>query len=133
MGIKSFQTEYNMLPKAAIPTPDEKILQRTRGRILLALLGKEHNLNPYDIVFFEPPVARGKQHGLYYDENNEPVLVDPWGEPYYFVMDLNNDGKVPNRDSRPNEPRELPTTVIVFSSGPDRDPNTWKDNITTWR
>ena len=132
-SIKSFQTEYNQWPVDDLAKNDESKLMRTRGSVLQTLFAKNEKNNPNKIVFFEPPIAKDQKRGLYYTDKDEPVLTDAWGEPYYFVIDLNNDDKVPNPDPRPNEPRELPTTVIVFSSGPDRDPNTWKDNVTSWR
>lgn len=97
-----------------------------------ALLGKNLEVNPRDIAFIDLPEARDKKRGLYFEERGTPVLVDQWGEPLYFVIDLNGDGKIPNPDPRLDEPREFATDIIVFSAGPDRDPATWKDNITSW-
>ncbi len=132
IGMKSYQTEYNRLPLEAFPTKDDRSLHRTSGTILKVLLGKEATINPRAIPFIDPPEARDKMRGLYYDDKGTPVLVDQWGEPFYFVIDLNNDGKITNPDPRPDQPRELVTDIMVFSAGPDRDPNTWKDNITSW-
>ncbi len=62
------------------------------------------------------------------------MLVDPWGEPYYYVMDLNRDGKIPNPDPRDNKANPfIETSVIMMSAGPDHDPNTWDDNVLSWK
>jgi hypothetical protein len=132
IAIISFQTEYNQLPARAIGALSEGDPSRSRGEILNALLGKSPEINPRGIKFIDPPEARDRKRGLYDDDKGSPVLVDQWGEPFYFVLDLNNDHSIPNPDPRPDQPRELATDMIVFSAGPDRDPNTWKDNVTSW-
>ena len=59
------------------------------------------------------------------------AYVDAWGEEFYIRFDTDNDERIetPNTGSQTKlifEPH------VIYSSGPDRDPTTWKDNITTW-
>ena len=133
IALKVYRTEYNRFPVEALSSGDEHQLQRMQGKILRVLLGEDETLNPRKIVFFDPPLAKDRKRGLYRDEKGEPFFVDSWGEPFYFMFDINGEGKIPNPDPRPDEPRELGTTVIGFSAGPDRDPDTWKDNVASWR
>ncbi|MES2597558.1 MAG: hypothetical protein V4662_19580 [Verrucomicrobiota bacterium] len=71
----------------------------------------------------------------------EVRIVDYWGEEFYLVIDTNNDGGVANPEDVSNRgwftrrevPSIIPRTVIVYSAGPDRDPQTWYDNVCSWR
>mgnify|MGYP000947957304 CR=1 FL=1 len=136
-ALKAYQTEYNRLPLETLDNKDAPQLQRSRGIVLRALTMDKltedaAKLNPRVIKFYEPPLSKNQKGGLYYDDKGEPVLVDAWGEPFYFMLELNGNGVLPNPDPDPKEPRELSTRIIIFSSGPDRDPTTWKDNIKSW-
>jgi hypothetical protein len=134
VGLKQYQTEYNHLPTEAFGEAPEEVSQPTRGAILNALMAKDPKINPQNISFYDPPIAKDKKAGLYYDEHNSPVMVDIWGTSYYLILDVNGDGTVPNPDPRDNKKNPfLETTTIMFSAGPDRDPNTWNDNIASWK
>ena len=134
IGIKTFQLEYNHLPVAPPAPADETTWQRSQGAILNMLMGKDPKANPLKISFFDPPAAKNKGLGLYDDESKGPVLTDAWGDPFYYVMDLNGDGKIPNPDPRSNKANPfINQTVIMISAGPDHDPNTWDDNVLSWR
>lgn len=132
IGIKGYQIEYEQLPAFAFTLQDEHVLQRTRGAILRVLSAEDVKNNPRKIAFIELWKAKDKKNGLYIDDSGSPVFVDPWGEAYYIMVDLDADGKIPNPDTRSGQPKELATSLIMFSSGPDRDPKTWEDNITSW-
>lgn len=103
-------------------------------------------LNPREIKYAEFPTARNRKRGLWQD-GEEWVLIDFWGEPYYIILDTNDDLEIANpefgaRASDPKQadfdlkhpqPKMLPLTTAIYSSGPDRDPKTWNDNICSWR
>ena len=91
-------------------------------------------------------MAKNQELGLWLD-GSDWVLTDRWGEPYYIVLDTNRDGTLTNPEfgaavldtnyakrveSEP-PPAELKDIVAIYSSGADRDPKTWHDNITSWR
>lgn len=70
------------------------------------------------------------------------AMHDIWGSCYFLMLDMNGDGQVKNPERLPGavpNPRAkplgefLPMRKAIFSAGPDRDPNTWADNITSWR
>jgi hypothetical protein len=137
LGLKTYETEYNRLPLEALTSSDQRAWQRARGSILDVLRprnGERSTSNPLGINFYDPPLAREKRRGLYFDDQNAPILVDPWGEPYYFIIAFGDDGKVPNPDPRDNEKHPfLNTSIIMFSAGPDGNPNTWDDNVLSWK
>ena len=146
MAILSYQVDYNHLPIPETVSHDTDLTLRSRGLLLPALLGREASpLNPKAIKFFDGPFDSDSGNGLW-QTGGEWILRDRWGEPYYIVFDANGDGKIANpeftTDSSRSEEAEkrsnslLPPTfsdaVIIYSSGPDRDPKTWKDNIGSW-
>lgn len=85
-------------------------------------------------------------------DHDEWVLNDFWGEPYYVIFDTNKDKKIinPEHESAKIRPdrarqdnREPPPPVLelsvppidpwfIYSSGPDRDAQTWDDNVIAW-
>lgn len=134
VGFKQFQAEYNDAPMEALSDAREEVPQQARGALLQVLRGKEPKVNPRNISFWDPPLAKDKKAGLCQDEHGVPVFIDPWGTPYQVVIDLNGDGKVPNPD--PRDKKEHPfieSPIILFSAGPDRDINTWEDNVLSWK
>lgn len=143
----TYKDEYNRFP---VPDSDSRSLDlsiRSRGQMLLALIGAEATeLNPHGIQFLELPMAKNRELGLWLD-GSDWVLTDRWGEPYYIVLDTNRDGTLTNPEfgadvldskyakrveSEP-PPAELKDIVAIYSAGADRDPETWHDNITSWR
>lgn len=138
MGLKAFRTEYNRFPVEALTSTDPKVPSITRGKIMTTLHPDQQadpsESNPRRINFFDSPPAKNKMNGLYVDERNEPVLVDPWGTPYRFNFDQSGKGTVPNPDPRENKKHPfIETDVIMYSAGPDRNPDTWEDNILSWK
>jgi type II secretory pathway pseudopilin PulG len=151
LAIISFQVEYNRYPisTSALSGPD--ISMRSRGPMLPMLIGDETiplnapTSNPKEIKFIDLSKAHNRRSGTWQD-GSEWVLSDPWGEPYYIVMDTSGDGKIANPEfgadqsdaeyakrCRVNPPTAtLPLKVLIYSSGPDRDSKTWNDNICSW-
>ncbi len=139
LGIKNYQVEYNRYPVRAGSTSEEPVALSEGSTLLKVLLGKnEDKLNPREIVYIEPPIAKGGTGGLTGTEGNY-ALVDSWGEPYQVIMDTNYDNKIGNPDSRNEDPGvsdgappNLPIGVAVYSHGEDKKPRT-KDDIVSWR
>ncbi len=147
IAIQSYILEYNGFPVPGSDSLNTDVSSRSRGPMLSALNGvKTSALNPRAIMFIEFPMGRDRKYGIWQD-GTEWVLSDSWGEPYYFVLDTKKDDKIANPEfgadqSDPayakrcqNNPPlpELKSQVIIYSSGPDRDPKTWHDNICSWR
>jgi len=147
VAITSYEVDYEHFP---IPDSESNALDatiRSRGPILTALMGNEATpLNPRGIKFIDLPLAKNRKFGLWQD-GREWVLSDLWGEPYYIILDTNGDLAIANPEfgaeiSDPRhaefyqkhpQPETLPLRVAIYSSGPDRDPKTWKDNVWSWR
>jgi general secretion pathway protein G len=86
-AVKSYALEYGRLPES--------------GEVVPALTGE----NPKQIVFFEAKPAKNGKNGLDGDE-----MLDPWGNPYTFLLDDDYDNKV----------NGILTTVIVESQGDEK-------------
>lgn len=147
IALMSYKSDYKRLPLPATSAPDLDLSLRSRGPMLPALLGEEAGgLNPKKIKFIDLPTAKNSKFGLLKD-GEEWVLNDTWGEPYFLVLDTNSDGKVANPEYGADQsdpgyaklyknravPPELPVETLIYSSGPDRDPRTWKDNVCSWQ
>ncbi len=140
-----FKMEYACYPVSSSETQ----LLRTEGALLLSLLGQDKESNPRGIKFIDLPIARGGKYGLTgVKEKDKTIpstttLTDLWGEKYYLLIDADGDNRIPNPELRPDAifkgrgkdraPEFLNSSTIIFSSGPDRDPKTWDDNICSWR
>ncbi len=122
MAVKNYQVEFNRYPGG-----EGEI--ECAGSLLRVLLGvNADGLNPRQIIFMEPPMARGGKGGL---TGTPPALTlrDVWGQPYRLSMDTDGDGKVTD----PEHPGMwLAHPVIVWSAGDDGNPATWADNIKSW-
>jgi hypothetical protein len=146
LAIETYELEFNCLPAPPLGLDMQNFVARSRGPFLASLLGKEGMPDNYQIKFINPPPAINHSSGLWKD-GTERVLSDPWGEPYYIVIDTNKDDQIANPEfdagqSSPEYtkhqrsdpgPAMLPLKSLVYSSGPDRDPKTWQDNICSWR
>ncbi|MCB1278837.1 hypothetical protein [Prosthecobacter sp.] len=153
MAIISFQVDWNRYPILTSALSGEDISMRSRGPMLPMLIGDETkpliplpSSSPKDIRYIDLPKAHDHKFGTWQD-GGEWVLSDPWGEPYFIVLDTNNDNQVANPEfgadqSHPDyakrcqanpPPQTLSLEVIIYSAGPDRDPKTWHDNICSWR
>ena len=135
-GLGHFHVEYRAFPVPPGAPTDKDLEARSRGALLAALLGDNHR----KIKFVDFPEAGVRRYGLS-QENQEWKLTDHWGEPFYLILDTNSDGEVPNPEASADaewlkkqpQPATLTTPNAVYSSGPDRDPKTWQDNVTSWR
>lgn len=142
-----YEADFHSFPIQENGKSAEDAVTRSRGILLQVLQGENISmLNPSEVKYSEFPTAKEHQLGLW-QEGTERVLSDPWGEPFYIILDTNKDDQVPNPEfgastSDPKQaefdrkyppPEKLPLTMAIYSAGPDRDPKTWKDNVCSWR
>ena len=132
VGISAFEIDSAHFPIPESDWHDPDVSLRSRGLIVPALLGQDGTLNPKDIKFIDFPNAVAHKNGLWQD-GAEWVLSDRWGEPFYIVLDTNGNGVTGNPEVKEEHLSEiLPQRVLIYSSGPDRDPKTWEDNVCSW-
>lgn len=130
LAVKAYQAEYSKLPTAAVPEEkDEQQVVEARGVIIDTLTGKDHDKNPRQIPFFEPPTPRAGKGGGVTNAQGELEIHDLFGNVYRMHFDWNGDGLVPD----PEHPgATISEPVIIYSAGPDGDYDTWKDNVKSW-
>lgn len=146
-AILSYETDYGHYPIPDFDSNGLDVTVRSRGPMVPALLGmKGSSLNPKEIKLIDFPAAKDRKDGLWQD-GAEWVISDLWGEPYYILLDIDKDGLIANPEFGPvtsdpkqaefhekfPSPEKLPLNVAIYSSGPDRDPKTWRDNVCSWR
>ncbi len=102
------------------------------------------NLNSRQIKFVDLPFAKNGLFGIVDPSggsgNSAPLqLVDTWGQPYTMQFDSNYDNRVENPDVgnidmviSSKAPQYLSATSLMYSTGPDKIPQT-KDDIASWR
>ena len=131
-SIKGYYIEYSRYPVPEGFAGDETVPLRTDSFLAKVLSGQDTEHNPRHISFLPElkTLERGQGPGLL-AKGNELWIVDKWGEPLYVIMDANFDGTIANPNPLSTTIR-LNTGALVFSSGPDKDPNTWEDNIMSW-
>ncbi len=130
--IKSYYAEYSRYPMKTDGGATETTALRSDTTIIPALLGTDPELNPRTLRFLPElkQVEKGGANGLIADGEDVSV-VDPWGEELYIMMDMDGDGKIENPDSGAGT-TTLYQDILVYSAGPDKDPQTWEDNIMSW-
>lgn len=141
VAINNYITEYNRLPQQG--STESPVMTDQSSNLISVLMGEDsasgqNSLNPRGIVFLNANMAKNNRGGLV-DNGNQLSLIDNWGNPYYVLMDGNNDNKVRNPDVENQDqnissgaPPQLRTRVAVYSFGPDGKEAT-KDDIVSWR
>jgi prepilin-type N-terminal cleavage/methylation domain-containing protein len=145
-AVEQFYTEYSVLPDVGTGSP----LKTDSGdgvKLLNILVGQESGTqpkNPRKIRFFSAKEAKGTgtkaRDGLIYESSDNTIsaFVDPWGEPYYIVMDNEPDNKgydellefTPKDNSRVTVRGR---SVAVFSLGVDKNSKSnAKTLVKTW-
>jgi hypothetical protein len=145
-ALSSYEAEYHAFP-ILTGKNDIDTQFRSRGSLITELFPLEvSEMNFKKIHFIDLPMARNRKFGLWQD-GSEWVISDVWGEPFHIILDTNENNVITNPEfgadqSNPDYAKNyqnyppsatLPATVIIYSSGPDRDPKTWHDNICSWR
>jgi hypothetical protein len=127
-GLKAYRKEYGHFPPLPLSGPEPGTPVRSRGPLLAALLGKDPEHNPRSITFLKLHAACDHKDG-YDEKDGESFCYDPWGEPYYVLLDDSGAHKIPD----PSHPGQyVNDSILIYSSGPDNNPDTWQDNITNW-
>ena len=127
-AVDNFEAEYNYLPfngGGQAPTRDtDDAPIRSDEDIVAVLAGVEDELNFKQIAFFEYREPKSGTNRTNYkngmavdDQAGTALLYDPWGEPYYIVMDYDLDGRVDNPLDRSEE---ISTKCAIYSLGKDK-------------
>lgn len=141
-GLNNYQVEYGKWPQDPALALSEIAPAKARGSLLMQLLGD----NPRGVPFLDDGLAQPGQPGLVMEvpgDRQSAALHDPWGGYLYVVVDAEGGSRVANPEqladaipdlkSLERPPEFIPRKIAVFSAGPDGAPDTWSDNIRSWR
>ena len=121
-AISNYFNEYGKYPVARGGASAREGEIETAGTFLAILMGTDagKKFNPRKIAFLEPKEAKEGFNGVTYAGTNPDSLTDPWGNPYWVIMDANYDRKVKNPDElNEGNSQWVNAGSIVWSTGPD--------------
>jgi prepilin-type N-terminal cleavage/methylation domain-containing protein len=149
-AVNNFYNEYGYLPYDDPDGKDTDIVVRTDNEkgtnFIKVLLGKETTDSPLNTkaISFLNNIKEGQgsatkgRDGIIYENNDPKVIFDPWGGPYYVIMNTDYDDKIEKENITPKEGNKKDLNarnVAVWSNGADGvPPNTGKsaDDVVTW-
>lgn len=140
----NFRVEYDRWPRSLDIEGSESPMELS-STALATLLNfpspEAESDNSRRIIFWDLRKYQNRVGGVLMEDGIPSKFLDPWGSPFLMSIDANGDGKILNPEAAAPErmrfdkeaPNELPVPVLIFSAGPDKDPDTWEDNIASWR
>ena len=143
-AVEQFYVEYAALPQssstASAGAGDIEVKTDSDGvPILRALTGEDTAQNPRGIRFLSVKQAKGTgatyKDGAQYSGSSIVGIRDPWGQPFYLVIDANYDGKIdfPAGSPLPSVPATINgRRVVVYSNGTDGGAASTKTFVKTW-
>lgn len=142
-AVNNFYTEYGTMP--ADPVPTGKVDTKTGAGLamLKVLLGTSDAaslaLNPRSIKFLSVKEGKANKNGLIYTGTGSTQsvsgLYDPWGGPYFVVLDDNYDEIVEASPSAGGSTTLNGRRVVAWSNGADGTSGTGGkagDDVKTW-
>ena len=99
-AVNYFFSEYSCMPKELTDDPTTPLNTKNDIEFLNVLLGlTETGTNPLNtraIKFLSVREGKARKNGLIYNTTGDKVvgLFDPWGGPYYVMLDGNFDEKI---------------------------------------
>jgi prepilin-type N-terminal cleavage/methylation domain-containing protein len=144
-AVEHFYSEYNLLPDPADGATEDNgaspyVTDSGNGVTLLDILaGFEDVQNGRKLRFLGVKESdNGKRGGIVYNGTGDKVvgLFDPWGQPYYIVLDYDYDGRLElniSLDGSTYAPKLNNKNVAVYSLGTETPSDAKrKDLIKTW-
>lgn len=134
--VMKYRMEYNRWPPLTpAVAPDVYRTDKNWVDIMSPAPGSARSVANFNqIVFFE---ASG---GALQTDPAKPHLgafVDPWGNPFWYRVDVDGDESIPNPDANGGE--AIKASVVAWSTGEDggasgenEDPKKWADNLKSW-
>ncbi|MBL9114078.1 MAG: type II secretion system protein [Verrucomicrobiaceae bacterium] len=139
VGISMFTMERSRVPVPPGFQSEEPFPLHEGSPVLAVLLGENrYGLNASETVYISPKPGSNGAGGLVGNTGSYGYM-DPWGQPYYLVVDASYNERVPNPDKKNSHEAissraadELFGRSAAMSSGPDKRLFT-KDDIVSWR
>ena len=142
-AVNNFYNEYGILPKELNDDPAVPLNTKTDVEFLNVLLGLQETSNPElnyrKIRFLSVKEGKNKKNGLIYSSSGTSVtgLFDPWGGPYYVMLDGNYDEIIKVKPAAATTETTLRgRRVAVWSNGADcvnGIGGKTNDDVITWK
>ncbi|HWB06356.1 MAG TPA: hypothetical protein VG796_25255 [Verrucomicrobiales bacterium] len=140
-ALQQYMLEYDHLPESASASKGVDCMTDTGNEegVMAILKGRDKLKNPKGFDFMADLKNAKAEGGKHLDgittEGEMVAFYDPWGQPYQISLDLDGDGKLtdPSAGKSTNGALEISKKVIVWSYGPDGKPDTWEDNLCSWK
>ena len=142
-AVTNFYDEYQTMPKDISDDPAVPLNTKTDLEFLHVLLALPETSNPElnfkKIKFLKVSDGKNKKNGLIYSATGNSVtgLYDPWGGPYYVMLDGNLDDIIKVKPSAAKEEIILRgRKVAVWSNGADGVSGIGgkvDDDVKTWK
>ena len=122
-----YNAEYNRWPSFYKPKQKALTDKEWLDTMYPPVNGPMNINNMKKIVFLNP--GKGT---VELDENTGEAqrYIDPWGQEFCYEIDADRDGLIDHPD--PAENTTIRARVIAWSGGPDKDLDTWENNVTSW-
>ncbi len=139
-AVNNFFTEYGSMPTTVVTDGDADttvVTKEAAGIDLLdVLLGIDTDINTRGIKFLSVTEGKSNTNGIIYSGDTITGLYDPWGGPYYVILDTGLNDKVAP-DTAVEAARTLNgRRVAVWSNGADGVTSGGKakaeDDVKTW-
>jgi prepilin-type N-terminal cleavage/methylation domain-containing protein len=111
------------------------LMDRERG-------SEQDHVNRTGKKYVSAQIVDERRGGLYI-EGRQMGLYDPWGKPYYVILDVNGDEEIKDPTAKKNQDKPIFSRVIVYGTGLDgagsqkdhkiQDPEYNADNIYSWK
>ncbi len=138
-AVNNYFTEYGSMPVDDGSEDTELQTDSADGVALLkVLLGSDTDLNTRGITFLNVKEGKSDKDGLIYDGNDKTTvegLYDPWGGPYYVMLDLDYDEIVKPETAAGSSSTLNGRRVAVWTNGADGVDGTsgsTTDDVKTW-
>lgn len=126
-AINNFYTEYGTMPYDGASTVDETLQTDTGDGLEMVnvLLGldetRDEPLNSRGVKFLSVKEGKANRNGVIYNTTGDRVegLYDPWGGPFYVILDLDYDEQVKPQPQAGSPSNLNGRRVAVWSDGAD--------------
>ncbi len=117
-----------------------------KSQLISILLNRENSdldrVNTQRKPYLSATTVDTPRGGLYFS-GREVGLYDPWGKPYYVMIDVDGDGEIQDPTAKKNLDRPIIQRVIAYGTGPDGEGShgdgkisvqaSIEDNVYSWK
>ena len=136
-AIKTYQLEYGHIPIKTGGAAEGTVLTTDNGdglELMKCLIGEDNATfgNPKQVAFYEPRYT-DSQKGGWDSTTGSEGLYDPWGNPFYILLDHNFDKSIEPTPLDAGNTAPVRKDVLILSRGHKNDPAEVDDDLFSWK